>query len=200
MFDENGDEIARQREWHLRAREGDPQALAELYRSMLPLIRSRARRVLYPACDAVGAWYDADDLQQDCFLLFHRFVMRSDPRVPLYRLVAGAFERALRRHLWRLARRRFAPPAPEFDRDDGSRPDDESETWPARDPSPFEVACAAELLAALDGEEERTLALLAAQGYSGRALADRLGLTPAAVQGRRRRLRARLAAHGIHPP
>jgi DNA-directed RNA polymerase specialized sigma24 family protein len=197
MYEENAEEIGRQREWHIRARDGDRQALAELYRSMLPLIKSRARRVLYPGHDA---WYDADDLQQDCFLLFHRFVMRSDPRVPLYRLVAGAFERALRRHLRRLARCRSAGPALEFDREAGARPDDGSEALPAHGPSPFEVACAAELLAALDGEEERTLALLAAQGYSGRALADCLGLTPAAVQGRRRRLRARLAAHGIHPP
>jgi DNA-directed RNA polymerase specialized sigma24 family protein len=195
MFDEDVAEIARQRELHVRAQAGDRQALDELYRSFLPLIKSRVRRVLrvLSAEGGLGPWYDADDLLQDSFLVFHRFVMASDPRVPLYRLVAGAFERALRRYLYRLRHRRYAPPEEPL-------PDEEADPRPARGPSPFEVACAAELLAALDGDDERTLALLAAQGYAGRALADLLGVTRAVVQGRRCRLRARLIAHGIGPP
>lgn len=194
MFEENVAEIARQRALHVRARSGDRQALAELYRSFLPLIKSRVGRVLRSlsaegGLAGLGPWYDADDLLQDSFLVFHRFVMVSDPQVPLYRLVAGAFERALRRHL--RARRTSAPEEP--------LPNEEADPRPARGPSAFEVACAVELLAALDSDDERTLALLFAQGYSGRALADLLGVTPAVVQGRRCRLRARLVAHGIGP-
>ncbi len=188
MFDENVAEIERQRALQVRAQGGDRQALAELYGSFLPLIKSRVRRVLR-SLSADGGWYDADDLLQDSFLVFHRFVMASDPRVPLYRLVAGAFERALRRHL----RARQASALEE------ALPDEEADLRPARGPSPFEMACADELLRALGSDDERALALLFAQGYSGRALADLLGVTPAVVQGRRCRLRAKLVAHGIRP-
>jgi hypothetical protein len=77
---------------HRRAQAGDERAMEALYWSMLPLIQSRVARLLARDGAVVGEWYDRDDLIQDAYLVFHRFVMACDPEIPLYRLVAGAFD------------------------------------------------------------------------------------------------------------
>ena len=185
------DDIEHQRELHRRAQRGDAQALAELYASMLPLIKSRVGRVLRRYGSQLTGWYEPEDLMQDAYLVFHRFVMLNDPSIPLYRLVAGAFERALRTHLLRHGPPAEAVPAPlpEAEGLDSLRGAD--------GPSAYEQVCAEELLAALPTDEDRTLVALAAAGYSGDELARRLGQSRGAVRWQRKRLRIQLAVRGI---
>ena len=189
------DGIERQQELHRRARRGDKEAMSALYRSLLPLIKSRVGRLIGRQRDLFGGWYELEDLTQDAYLVFHRFVMSTDPRVPLYRVVAGAFERTLRTHLRRHAPldERESPWGEEVDGPDGGRP------TLARDPTGYDRACAMELLAALPSEADRRIVLLTAAGYTSRELANRLGISLAALHYRRRRIRSLLKRRGWGP-
>ena len=151
-------EIEYQRALHRRAQAGDERAMEALYWSMLPLIKSRVRRVLERETAIVGEWYDRDDLIQDAYLVFHRFVMACDPDVPLYRLLAGAFERSLRTYLRRhgpLHRQLKLVPEP---------PGGLEETLDCEKrfdgSNGFERTCARELLDALPSETEREIVRL----------------------------------------
>ena len=188
-------EVEHQRDLHRRAQAGDETALEELYRSMMPLIKSRVRRVLAHHRDALGSWYDLEDLTQDAYVVFHRFVMSCDPEVPLYRLVAGTFERSLRTHLRRHGPLHQEPPA-------GTEPPGGWEhvldgRRRAGGPSGYERACAGELLALLPTESEREIVRLAAAGYTGREVAHKLGCSLASLRYRRRRIRTHLAIRGV---
>ena len=207
-------EIAYQRELHRRAKAGDSDALNALYRSMLPLIKSRVRRVLARHHESLGGWYELDDLIQDAYLVFHRFVMTSDPEVPLFRLLAGAFERALRTYLCRRGPlRRELPVVTSLP--DGWDEDPLSAAWqdgarhggclcggdhacgdgyPGR---PFELACARALLDALPSDREREVVRLAAAGFTAREAARQLGCSIASLRYHRRHIRAFLAMRGI---
>jgi len=188
-------EIEYQRALHRRAKAGDERAMEALYWSMLPLIKSRVARLLARDGAVVGEWYDRDDLIQDAYLVFHRFVMACDPEIPLYRLLAGAFERSLRtylrRHgpLHRQLRLVEAPPGGLEEALDRERT--------VRAASGFDRACAQELLDALPTDAEREIVDLAVAGYTGREVAARLGCSLAALRYRRRQLRRHLAIRGI---
>lgn len=196
-------EVARQREWHRRAQAGDRLALDALYRSMLPLLKSRVRRVFACYRGALGGWYELDDLIQDAYVVFHRFVMTSDPQVPLYRLIAGAFESALRSYLHRRGPLRPAPPiaAPRAD-GDGDEPTDEYEGADGAEGLCGEDlaaawACARELLDALPSDGDRQVVTLAAAGFTAREAARQLDCTVTSLYHRRRRIRAHLARRGL---
>lgn len=196
-------EIAQQREWHRRAQAGDRAALEALYRSMLPLLKSRVQRVFAYYRGALGGWYEMDDLIQDAYLVFHRFVMTSDPEVPLYRLIAGAFESALRSYLYRRGPLRPAPSIAESRADaDSDEPTDDCEAAEdadrlcADDPAGA-WACARELLDALPSDGDRQVVTLTAAGFTAREAARQLGCTVTAIHYRRRRIRAHLARRGL---
>lgn len=191
-------EVEYQRDLHRRAQAGDAAALGALYRSMMPLIKSRVRRVLVHHRDALGSWYDLEDLTQDAYVVFHRFVMGCDPDVPLYRLVAGTFERSLRTHLRRHGPLHRQPPT-------GTEPPGGWERLVegrrrADGPSGYERACAGELLDLLPTESEREIVRLAAAGYTGREVAHTMGCSLASLRYRRRRIRTHLAIRGVTRP
>jgi RNA polymerase sigma factor (sigma-70 family) len=188
-------EIEYQRELHRRARQGDSRAMADLYKSMMPLIRSRVRRLVGQCLGTLGSWYDVDDLMQDAYLVFHRFVMSYGPEVALYRLVAGTFERTLRTHLERhgpLHRElplRVEPPGGLEQMLENHRRTGE--------PSGYERVCAQDLLDILPGESDREIIRLAAAGYTGREVAKQLGCSLASLRYQRRRIRTHLMIRGI---
>ena len=191
-------EVEYQRDLHRRAKAGEAVALEALYRSMMPLIKSRVRRVLAHHRDALGSWYDLEDLTQDAYLVFHRFVMSCDPDVPLYRLVAGTFERSLRTHLRRHGPLHQEPPTRAEPLGGWERLVDGCRR--AGGPSGYERACARELLALLSTESEREIVRLAAAGYTGREVAHKLGCSLASLRYRRRRIRTHLANRGVTRP
>lgn len=189
--------VAYQRELQERAQRGDAAALEALYRSMLPLIKSRVRRVLAQHRQAFAGWYGADDLIQDAYVVFHRFVMSSNPDVPLYRLLAGAFEHSLRRHLVRhgpLADRAGVGGDQSYGLDDG--PPGDGWTGAASQSTAHETACASELLAALPAPSDRQMIVLSMAGYTAAEAARQMGLSLASLRYQRRRLRTHLARCG----
>ena len=121
--------------------------------------------------------------------------MSCNPDVPLYRLVAGTFERSLRTHLRRQGPLHRQPPT-------GTEP---SGGWErlvdgcrrASGLTGYEHACARELLDLLPTESEREIVRLAAAGYKGREVAHRLGCSLASLRYRRRRIRTHLAMRGV---
>ena len=188
-------EIEYQRALHQRAQAGEERALEALYWSMLPLIKSRVRRVLERERRVVGEWYDSDDLVQDAYLVFHRFVMTCDPAIPLYRMLAGTFERSLRTYL-----RRYGPLHPQLQlvpEPAGGLEDALDPEKFVHDASGFERACARELLELLPSDIEREIVGMAVAGYTGREVAEKLGCSLPALRHRRRQMRRHLAIRGI---
>ena len=183
---EQQSEVEYQRDLQRRAQAGDRVALGALYESFEPLIKSRMRRI---ACQGMfGGWYDDEDLAQDAYLVFHGFVMSCDPDVPLYRLIAGAFERTLWTQISRHGPLRSQVPTAD-ERED--RVDSPVDSVPSRGPSAHEVVCGRELLSMLE-PEQWVLAVLATAGYSAGEIAEGLGCSIHSVRHQRRLMRDRL--------
>lgn len=186
------------------ARAGDRDSLAHLWHLALPVTRARARSVLRRLAQGEVPFYDADDLLQDLFLEFHRWLMQGPGDGPhdvlqqwSYRLPT-VLRSLLRRPPLRLgAQREQAWVGPDHaDEDDVGTP---VEARPAPGPEPLqqtlqreeiEGACAA--LTALSPEDRDLLWRRYDREEPVARIARALGWTPEEVHRALRKARLRL--------
>ncbi|MBC7224859.1 MAG: hypothetical protein H5T59_11410, partial [Anaerolineae bacterium] len=121
-----------------QARAGDPDALAALWDLVLPVTCARARRALQRLQWGEVPFYDADDLLQDLFLEFHRW-LREEPRgrgpYDLLQRWSYRLPSVLRGLLRRPPLRLGAEKREQAWEDDGAE-----EGWPAPGPGPLQEA------------------------------------------------------------
>ncbi|MGQ9625587.1 MAG: RNA polymerase sigma factor [Anaerolineae bacterium] len=184
------------------ARQGDKSALESLYKECEPIIKSRARKACRQVRLRAPAWYDAEDLFQDAFLIFVDLVRSYDLMgpTPFHGYVSAVMGHRLIGHLHRPggARTLFRPrngtlqQIEEIPTDpyafqadpDGSEP----EPGPAlptpalQDLPPIEARVLAhDLFSSLPSPRHQVIVALAAQGYSFREIGELLHLSKSNV-------------------
>lgn len=188
-----------------RARTGDRDALARLWDLALPVTRARARPTLRRLAQGEVPFYDAEDLLQDLFLEFHRWLVQgsADGHHDLlqrwsYRLPA-VLRSLLRRPPVRLGvpRRERAWEEPNFPEEDGGATP--AEAWPDPGPEPLQqvlqgegVARARAALASLAPEDRDLLWRRYGREEPVAEIARALGWAPEQVHRALRAARARL--------
>lgn len=187
-----------------RARAGDRDALACLWDLALPVTRTRVRPTLRRLAQGEVPFYDADDLLQDLFLEFHRWLVQgpADSCHDLlqrwsYRLPA-VLRSLLRRPPLRLGmpRREQAWDGPNSPEEDGG--ETPAEAWPAPGPEPLQqvlrgegLARARAALASLAPEDQDLLWRRYGREEPVAQIARALGWTPGEVHGALRAARTR---------
>ncbi|MGQ9566629.1 MAG: sigma-70 family RNA polymerase sigma factor [Anaerolineae bacterium] len=190
-----------------RARAGDREALARLWYLALPVTRARARRALHRLALGEVPFYDAEDLLQDLFLEFHRWLMQGpeDPHHDVlqrwsYRLPT-VLRSLLRRPPLRLGAfcREQAWEAQEASDAGGDDGEPWAEAWPAPGPGPAQqvlqseqLAQARAALASLAPEERELLWRRYGREEPVAEIARALGWAPGKVHRALRAARARL--------
>lgn len=187
-----------------RALAGDRDSLARLWDLALPVTRARARPTLRRLAQGEVPFYDPEDLLQDLFLEFHRWLMgrAADDRHDLlqrwsYRLPT-VLRSLLRRPPLRLgAQREQAWVGPDHaDEDNGGTL---AEAWPAPGPEPLqqtlqreEIERARAALTSLAPEEQDLLWRRYGREEPVAQIARALGWTPGEVHRALRKARLRL--------
>ncbi len=189
----------------MRARAGDRDALARLWDLALPVTRARARPILCRLAQGEIPFYDADDLLQDLFLEFHRWLEQgpADSRHDLLQRWSYRLPAALRSLLRRPPVRLGAPQREQAWEGTGSPGEDEGEApaedWPAPGPEPLQhvlqgegVARARAALVSLTPQARDLLWRRYGREEAVAEIARALGWTPEEVHRALRTARSRL--------